>query len=235
MTSRLSSIPPVPDPQTRLQTSGITLDYAVPVYDWLSNAMTLGLECRLNKKVIEYLCIKPPDLLLDVGCATGGASLEAARFCDQEKGGVIGLDASSQMIKKARTKVKNLPCRFDTALAESMPYADGLFDKVISTFFFHHLNRQDKSKTLKEIWRVLKPSGIFIVCDLDAPCTLFGNIYGKTAELFFRQPEIGENLNGVFQNLLHQSAFENLTCLGHYAGCFSIYKLTKPASSGALN
>ena len=94
MTSRLSSIPPVPDPQTRLQTSGITLDHAVPVYDWLSNAMTLGLECRLNKKVIEYLCIKPADLLLDVGCATGGASLEAARFCDPEKGGVIGLDAS---------------------------------------------------------------------------------------------------------------------------------------------
>lgn len=217
----------MPDPTTPPQTSGRTLNHAAPVYDWLSNAMTLGLERRLNFKVVEYLTIQAGDLILDVGCATGNAALEAARFCEPEKGGVLGIDAAPSMIKKARVKIKNLPCRFDIGLAESLPYQNETFEKAISTFFFHHLSLKDKSKTLNEIERVLKPSGVLILCDLDIPYNLFGKIYGKIAEFFFRQPEIGENLSGLFRNLLHQSPFKNIECLGQFGGCFSIYRMEK--------
>lgn len=189
--------------------------------------MTLGLERRLNKKTVEFLNIQPGDLILDIGCATGNAALEAARFCGTEKGGVIGIDAAPSMIQKSRAKIKNSPCRFDIGLAESLPYQDETFEKAISTFFFHHLNSGDKSKALNEIGRVLKPSGVLVLCDLDTPYNFFGKIYGWTAEGFFRQPEIGENLRGLFRTLLHQSPFKNIECLAQFGGCFSIYRMEK--------
>lgn len=227
MKTRLHSIPSVPDPKIPPQTRGRTLDYAAPVYDWLSNVMSLGFERRLNKKVAKFLNIQSGDLILDVGCATGNAALAAAPFCGREAGGVIGIDAAPSMIIKARTKARNTPCRFDIGLAESLPYSNETFEKATSTFFFHHLNAEDKSKALNEIWRVLKPSGVLVLCDLDVPYNLFGKIYGRVAESFFRQPEIGENLDGLFKERLRKSPFRNLTLLGQYTGCFSIYRMEK--------
>lgn len=189
--------------------------------------MTLGLERRLNQKSVELLAIQPEDLILDIGCATGEASLKAVSFCAIDKGGVIGIDAAPSMIEKARTKIKNNPCRFDIGLAEALPYKDETFEKAVSTFFFHHQNSEDKAKTLNEIWRILKPSGVFVLCDMDIPYNLFGKIYGGMAESFFRQPEIGENLHGLFRTLIHQSAFKNIKQLGQYGGCFSIYRMEK--------
>jgi ubiquinone/menaquinone biosynthesis C-methylase UbiE len=46
-----------------------------------------------------------------------------------------------------------------------MRYPDASFDRVLSSFMFHHLDRVEKEKTLREVRRVLEPGGRFHMVD----------------------------------------------------------------------
>src|SRR5262249_35062051 len=50
--------------------------------------------------------------------------------------------------------------------AEALPYGDGSFDRVFSSMMFHHLGRDERSKVLSEVRRVLKPGGRLEFLDL---------------------------------------------------------------------
>ena len=51
------------------------------------------------------------------------------------------------------------------AKIDHMPYADASFDRVFSSFMFHHLAADEKSATLAEIRRVLKVGGSLHLLD----------------------------------------------------------------------
>jgi ubiquinone/menaquinone biosynthesis C-methylase UbiE len=65
-----------------------------------------------------------------------------------------------------------------------MPYPDGSFDRVFSSFMFHHLERNAKEGTLREVRRVLKSGGFLYLLDFAGH---------------------GSRSNGVFARLLHSS------------------------------
>jgi len=46
-----------------------------------------------------------------------------------------------------------------------LPYPDNSFDRVVSSLVFHHLTRENKIHSLKEVFRVLKPQGELHVLD----------------------------------------------------------------------
>jgi ubiquinone/menaquinone biosynthesis C-methylase UbiE len=49
--------------------------------------------------------------------------------------------------------------------AESMPFADEIFDAVTCIFLFHELPKDVRRTVLGEIFRVLRPGGTFVICD----------------------------------------------------------------------
>jgi len=49
------------------------------------------------------------------------------------------------------------------ASADSLPFADGIFDEARSSSFFHHLSDEQASHALKEINRCLKPGGRMVI------------------------------------------------------------------------
>jgi ubiquinone/menaquinone biosynthesis C-methylase UbiE len=224
----IEAIPPVPDPAHAPPTRGVVLRRAAQLYDLLTPLMMFGQEGRANRRTAELLTLQPGDRVLDVGCATGALTRRLARRLDPARGGLaLGLDASPDMVAVARRRGTALPCRFDLATAEALPYPDAVFDAVVSTFFLHHLDRADKLRALCEAWRVLKPGGPCLIADIDRPDNAFGRLTVATAEHLFHQPQIGENASGMLPELFAAAGFREVRCEGRFAGYISVFVMAR--------
>ena len=73
-------------------------------------------------------------------------------------GSYYGIDVSSENIKQALLrKVDN--CSFFHYPGNELPFEDNTFDIALAANVFHHIDRKDHLKTIKEIARTLKPNG----------------------------------------------------------------------------
>jgi SAM-dependent methyltransferase len=89
--------------------------------------------------------------ILDAGCGSGGASVEAAKMgCE-----VTGVDASSAMLAIARERLPG--ARFTEADLEALPFDDAAFDVVIAVNSV--IYAADMVKAMKECVRVTGQQG----------------------------------------------------------------------------
>jgi SAM-dependent methyltransferase len=107
----------------------------------------------------ENLC-EAADLLagervLDVAAGNGNATLAAAR----RWGRVVSTDYVPQLLERgrARAKAEGLPVEFRVADAEDLPFAEGSFDVVMSTFGVMFTPNQEKAAA--ELLRVCRSGG----------------------------------------------------------------------------
>lgn len=213
------------------QTEGVTLDHAAKVYDLLAPLMTLGLERRYHRMVIRELALRGDERILDIGCGTGTLTRDiAAALTDKNKSLCTGLDAAEKMIEIARRKAAGTPnIRFDSAIAERLPYENASFDASVSTFFFHHIHFELKKKVLAETARVLKPGGRFIIVDVDVPTTWFGAVCARSGHWLFQQNEIAENIEGKLREAFGASPFK-WKAISHHSGYITVFELKKEMS-----
>jgi trans-aconitate methyltransferase len=102
--------------------------------------------------VLEWLQAQPGERILDLGCGDGQLTQRIAAT----GAGVVGVDASREMVAAARSRGVTA----DEATAESLPYNSGTFDAVFSNAALHWVRDQDAM--LAEVRRVLKPGGRFV-------------------------------------------------------------------------
>ncbi len=81
---------------------------------------------------IERLNLQPGEKVLDVACGTGNTSIPAARTGAE----VTGVDIAPNLLEQARTlaETEGLKAVFEEGDAESLAYADGSFDTVLTMF-----------------------------------------------------------------------------------------------------
>ncbi len=219
-------IDPVNDPPQPPRTRGRTLNFPGLLYDLLVPIMVFGMESRVNRRTARALDLASSDVVLDLGCATGNLSYEIARRLSATAGGqCIGIDASPQMVARARRKIRGRPVRFDIGLAEKLPYADGVFTKAASSLLFHHLDMELKRAALAELRRVVAPGGLVVIADMDRPTTLIGRLFGHGGERFLCQHEIEENLSGVLPDLFAQAGFSDIRRLAHDYGYVTTFSM----------
>jgi len=103
--------------------------------------------------------------VLDVGCGAGVDTLIAAMMMGP-KGKVAGIDVIPEMLERAQGNLRQTDLdnvTFHHASAEDIPFPEGSFDVAISNGVFNLI--PDKDKALREVFRVLKPSGRLQLAD----------------------------------------------------------------------
>lgn len=105
--------------------------------------------------LIELVEPRRDEAVLDVGTGSGGLALLAARTGAD----VTGIDIADDGIERARARAEEegLDVRFDVGDAQSLPYADGAFDIVVSAFGV--MFATDQRRAARELARVCKVGG----------------------------------------------------------------------------
>jgi ubiquinone/menaquinone biosynthesis C-methylase UbiE len=113
--------------------------------------------------VVEAVRGRARARVLDVGCGTGRFLVQLQQALPAAK--LVGLDLSPPYLKEARQLLADGDVSLVNDNAESMPWADRQFDAVTSVFLFHELPADVRRRVMREVWRILKPGGRFVVCD----------------------------------------------------------------------
>jgi ubiquinone/menaquinone biosynthesis C-methylase UbiE len=137
-------------------------NWALPLYDPL--AKLLGADAA-RRALLDQAVLSSPYRVLDIGCGTGTLVTLIKRLYPGAD--VVGLDPDPQALARARKKAARagISIRLDQGFSDALPYPDASFDRVFSSFMFHHLQAEDKEKTLREVRRVLKPGGSLHLLD----------------------------------------------------------------------
>ena len=133
-------------------------DLLTPLYDPL---LWLMREKRFKGDLIEQAKITSGNRVLDVGCGTGTLAIMTKRIHPDAE--VVGIDADSKILGIARDKAAKagIDVTLDQGMADQLPYADSSFDRVLSSLFLHHLSTENKRRTCREVFRVLRSGGRF--------------------------------------------------------------------------
>jgi ubiquinone/menaquinone biosynthesis C-methylase UbiE len=154
---------------TKPEAAGLVIHQAVR-YDLLVWIFTLGREKRLRERMLRLAQLQPEEDVLDIGCGTGSLAILAKRVVGA-RGTVHGIDASPEMIARARAKARRagVDVCFAEGAVQALPLPDMEVDVVLSTLMLHHVPRQALPQIAHEIKRVLKPSGRLLVVDFTKP------------------------------------------------------------------
>ena len=150
-----------------VHTHGMTMNWAAPFYDVYCGAVGLGQGFR--ERTMQVAAIRSGEKILDVGCGTGVLTRRAVEAAGSV-GSAIGIDPGQDMIHVAKENAQRLVSRaeFKVAAIEQLPFGSAHFDVVLSSLMLHHLPPDLKQQGLREVYRVLKPGGRFVVVDLSA-------------------------------------------------------------------
>jgi len=109
----------------------------------------------VGEQLCEALDLRAGQKVLDVAAGNGNASLAAAhRWCD-----VVSTDYVPNLLERgrARASAEGLTIEFKEADAEALPFADGTFDAVVSTFGVMFTPNQNQAAS--ELLRVCESGG----------------------------------------------------------------------------
>ncbi len=138
-------------------------------YQWLYDAISrlsaipVGGEKKFRQLALSDLAITKDSEILDLCCGAG----QTTQFLVNYSNHVTGLDISPVALAKAK---KNVPqAEYIQGFAQKIPLADNYFDFVHTSVALHEMTSSELDTIFAEVYRVLKPEGIFTFIDLHKP------------------------------------------------------------------
>jgi ubiquinone/menaquinone biosynthesis C-methylase UbiE len=103
------------------------------------------------------------DHVLELGAGTGAATMELARLARR----VTSLEYDHKATASLAVRTNGANARAVSGDASILPFADRTFSSAIAILMFHHLNsRESQDRAFAEIFRVLRPGGIFLAAEI---------------------------------------------------------------------
>ena len=138
-------------------------DRVSPRYDRLNRVLSFGTDRSWRRRAVALARLESAGRAVDVGAGTGDLTfaLAAASAAGSR---IVAADLSRGMLDVARGRG---PVLAVIASAESLPFADGSLDRVISGFTVRNVG--DLPRALRDFRRVLGPGGRAVILELSHP------------------------------------------------------------------
>ena len=213
-------------------------------YDGLNRVISFGIDIKWRNRVVSLLKAKKPDSILDIATGTGDLAINLVKTGAKK---IVGLDISPGMLEVGKKKIasKSLEGIIEMIEGDSehLPFDDNAFDAV--TVAFGVRNFETLEKGLAEIYRVIRPTGTFLVLETSVPVKapfrqgyrfytknvlpLIGKLFSKDTSAYAYLSESasvfphGENFN----NILRKIGFIDVENKPQTLGVATIYVATK--------
>ncbi|MFH1449392.1 MAG: bifunctional demethylmenaquinone methyltransferase/2-methoxy-6-polyprenyl-1,4-benzoquinol methylase UbiE [bacterium] len=166
-----------------------------PKYNLLNHLLSLNMDRRWRKTLVEWARVKPGEKILDVCTGTGDIALEFAKkvLCKE----IVAIDISEKMLLMAKQKGKKIKLQKEIVFLLGdglcLPFRDETFD--IATISFGLRNLSNYQKGLAEMGRILKPGGRLLILEFSPPEeTSFSTLYQLYLSKFV--PLLGRIISG---------------------------------------
>lgn len=143
-------------------------DFQAPIYHfWRDNYAN-----PLITRVVELLDSRKPQRVLDVGCGSGLMSVGLSILRPDWE--LEGVDCSRGLLRIAQKQAKKhslCKLKFSHGDVLSLKFAEQDFESVVAAGLFPNLN--EPNGALREVFRVLKSGGRFVVVEFDRTTMCF--------------------------------------------------------------
>lgn len=154
-------------------------------YDKGIKNLTLGRLPKIKKYISDNL-VNKDEIVLDIGMGTGSFAI----LCAKKGAKVTGIDYSEKMLEVAKKKIE-LEGLTESLQIIKMPvieldekFSDKSFDKITAILSFSEFYRDEQNFCLKQINRILKDDGEFILVDEVKP----KKVWKRIVYFFIRIP-----------------------------------------------
>ena len=197
-------------------TPALAYDFLTPFYDRVNNL--LGYGKSFKRMALELSEIGDGEKVLDVGCGSATLLIEAkTRYPNSD---FVGLDPDKQILQVAQRKLERagVKARLMQGFAQELPFPPASFDLVISTLIFHHLSAPVKKEAIREIYRILKDKGRFLLADFGQPDNIFAKLLLNLGSIFDGRSNMKDNIDGRLPVFLDEAGFKVVQLDARYRG-----------------
>jgi ubiquinone/menaquinone biosynthesis C-methylase UbiE len=194
------------------------------LYDGVSRlaAIAAGGESRFRQLALEGVPFSSETEVLDLCCGSG----QTTQFLVQRSQHVTGLDASPLSIRRAQQNVPQ--AEFVEGWAEEMPFPDNRFDVVHTSVALHEMQPEQLQQIVQEVFRILKPGGIFTFIDFHQPTNPL--LFPGIALFFwlFETETAWKLIRTDLPELLSKAGFSQIERSLHAGGSLQVVRAVKP-------
>ena len=127
-------------------------------YDLMNDITSFGIHRLWKNDLINWLAPQNTQNLADIAGGTGDV---AHKFLNAGGNSAHIFDINKEMIQVGKEKYKNFHnLEWTVASAENIPALDNSFERATMSFGLRNIT--NRSKSLQEVYRILKPGGRFL-------------------------------------------------------------------------
>lgn len=205
-------------------------NFLTPCYDTVVGLT--GRERTVKQALVKQAGLACGQQVLDLACGTGTLAILIKKHQPGVK--LSGIDGDRKVLSIAARKVQKaqVEVRFQQALSFALPYSEAQFDRVLSSMFFHHLAWDDKVRTVREVYRVLKPGAEFHVADWGGAANRLMRGLFLTVQLLDGFISTRDHVAGRMPALFTDNGFSDVAqrqTINTIYGTIALFSATKPA------